>query len=271
MRLFVALVTPFDGKGKLDLPRLRSHVTWLLQQGVDGFFVTGTTGEFPYLGSREREAVQRTVIDASAGHPVYVCPWDASPTTTAYLADAATEQGAAGVFVPPPLFYRLDERELEAAYRDLAERCGVPILGYHHPRRLPTDISTTLYARLRADNVLAGLKDSSMDLFRLSRLAAADPNAIFAGGDRMLAQIARIPRLAGFVTAIGNVWPRLCIRLLKERETQLEEVLVDRVVRIRRAGGPRALKALLEMGCRAPLVRPPPAALEGLPGPEQPV
>jgi 4-hydroxy-tetrahydrodipicolinate synthase len=268
--LFVALLTPFDRRGKPDLPRLRAHILWLVGQGVDGFFATGTTGEFPYLSSREREAVHRTTIDAAAGRPVYVCAWDPSPTTIIYLTDAAADQGATGIFLPPPLFYPVDDALLERTYRDLAKRAKLPILGYHHPRRFPTPMRTQLYAKLRADNVLAGLKDSSMDLFRLSRLAAADPNAIFAGGDRMLAQVTRIPRLGGFVSAIGNVWPSFCGRLLKQGETQLEDALIDRVNRVRRAGGPRALKALMRMGCRAPLLAPSKAALEGLPAPEQP-
>ncbi|MFT4625593.1 MAG: dihydrodipicolinate synthase/N-acetylneuraminate lyase [Myxococcota bacterium] len=271
MRLYVALLTPFDSRGKPDLPRLRAHILWLTSQGVDGFVATGSTGEFPYLSAREREAIHRTAIDAAGGRPVYACTWDPSITTVAYLTDAAAEQGAAGILAPPPLYYDVGDDLLERWFREVSERASIPVLAYHNPSRFPTPIRTKLYAKLRSDNVLAGMKDSSMDLFRLSRLAAADPNAIFAGGDRVLAQVTRIPRIAGFVSAISNVWPEFCVRILKRREGQLEEALVSRVNQLRRAGGVRALKGLLRMGCRAPLYAPERAELEGLPPPERPV
>ena len=64
----------------------------------------------------------------------------------------------------------------------------------------------------------------------------------------------RIPTLGGFVSAIANVWPSFCLRLFRSGESQLEDALVDRCNRIRATGGLRALKALLRMGCRAPLI-----------------
>lgn len=270
MLFFVATVTPFDSRGRVDLARLRAHVLWLTTQGVDGFVPTGTTGEFLYLTDREREAIHRTVLDTARGRPVYPCTWDPSPTTTQYLTDAAKEQGASGVLLPPPLYYELPDALIESWYRRMHETCNLPILAYHDPKHIPSTLSTDLYARLRRDGVIVGMQDSSGDIFRLQRVCNADPGAVFAGGDRLLLQLRRLHTCGGLVSEMGNVWPQFCMRLFRKGEDQLEEALADRVARLRQAGGLRAIKALLGMGCRGPLLAPHPEELMGLPPGEMP-
>lgn len=267
---YVATVTPFDARGRVDLARLRAHVLWLGTQGVNGFVPTGSTGEFLYLTDREREAIHRTVLDTARGLPVYPCTWDPSPATTQYLTDAAREQGASGVLLPPPLYYDLPDDLLEAWYRRLRDACQLPILAYHAPAHVPSAISTALYLRLRQDEVVVGMEDASGDIHRLQRLCDADPGAVFASDDRILARARRIRTLGGFVSAIGNVWPSFCARVYRKGESQLDDALADRVARLRKAGGIRAMKSLLRMGCRGPLVAPPDEALEGLPPTEAP-
>jgi dihydrodipicolinate synthase/N-acetylneuraminate lyase len=266
----VATLTPFDARGKVDLGRLRAHVLWLAAQGVDGFVPTGSTGEFLYLTDREREAVHRTVLDASGALSVYPCTWDPSPATTAYLSDAAREQGATGILLPPPLYYAVDDSVVTRWYREIAEKARLPILAYHNPHYLKTHISPAVYEALRKDEVLAGMKDSSADMFRLKRMASVDPGGVYAGGDAILGQVRQIPQLAGFISALGNAWPSLCLRLYKKGEMQLDEAIVDRANRIRKAGGLRALKSLLNMHCRMPLPEPEIEQVLGLPAPEFP-
>jgi dihydrodipicolinate synthase/N-acetylneuraminate lyase len=265
VQFLVATVTPFDSRGRVDLGRLRAHVLWLAAQGVDGFVPTGTTGEFMYLSDREREAVHRTVLDSSGALSVYPCTWDPSPSTTAYLSDAAREQGASGILVPPPLYYTVDDLVVMRWYRELHEAAKLPILAYHNPAVINTPIATHVYTTLRNEEILAGMKDSSGDLFRLKRMSSQDPGAIYAGGEAILVQARQIPQLAGFISGLGNVWPNLCMRIYKKGELQLEEALTERATRIRKAGGLRAMKALLGMGCRMPLPEPEPEQLEGLP------
>ena len=269
MQFLVALLTPFDARGRVDLARLRAHTLWLAAQGIDGFVPTGTTGEFLYLSDREREAIHRTVLDAARGRTVYPCTWDPSPATTIYLTEAARDQGATGVLLPPPVYYEVDDRTVRAWYGSVTGK-GLPVLAYHNPRYLRTPIRPGVYAELRKAGVIAGIKDSSEDPYRLRRVSRDDPGAVFAGGDRLLASAPKIPGLGGFVSGIANAWPSFCLRLFRSGEQQLEDALVDRVNGVRRAGGLRALKSLLRMGCRAPLGEPADEALVGLPPAEGP-
>lgn len=269
MQFYVSVLTPFDARGRVDLARLRAHVLWLVAHEVNGFISTGTSGEFLYLSDREREAIHRTVLDAARGRPVYPCTWDASPTTMSFLTDAAREQGATGILLPPPLYYTLDDVAVREWYSSISGK-GLPVLAYHNPRHLQTHVSPQLYAELRKEGILAGLTDASQDIYRLRRMARDDPGAVLASGDRLMGSITSVPDLGGFVSTIANAWPAFCLRLFREGEEQLQDALIDRVNRVRRAGGLRALKSLMRMGCRAPLIEPPDAALLGLPPAEAP-
>lgn len=268
MLYLVANLTPFDSRGKVDLARLRAHVLWLSAHGVDGFVPTGSTGEFLYLTDREREAVHRAVLDAAGAAPVYPCTFDPSPATCAWLTDAAREQGASGVLMPPPLYYHVDDATVVRYYREFAERARLPVLAYHNPKHLQTGISPSLYANLRKIDGIVGIKDSGGDVFRLRRLAASDPGCVWAGGDHVLPEARGIPGIAGFISAAGNVWPSLCVRIWKKGEVQLAEALVERVSRLHEAGGLRAMKALLGMKGRMPLPEADAPRLEGLPSAE---
>ncbi len=270
MLFFTATLTPFDTRGRVDLGRLRAHVLWLTAQGVDGFVPTGMSGELLYLGEREREAVHRTVLDAALGCLVYPCVWDPSPTTTAYLADAAREQGATGIILPPPLFYSLPGTLVADWYRDQAQRAQLPVLALRDPARGPSSLDDHLYSELLRDGVLAGLQDDTGDIFKVQRLARRDPSTVYTGDDGILPEARHLPELAGVISTAANTWPDLCLRIYRKGESQLEEAYRNRLAQVRAAGGLRALKAILAMGCRPPLTCPSPTELGGLPASEFP-
>ncbi|MBX2800323.1 MAG: dihydrodipicolinate synthase family protein [Myxococcales bacterium] len=269
MDFYVALLTPFDERGAVDLPRIRAHVLWLLAEGVDGFVVTATAGEFLYLTVEERLTLHRTVLDASGGHPVVPCTWDPSPEATVALTEAARAQGAAAVMLPPPLLYPMDIDGLARWYGSVAA-CGLPVYAYHDPHRLQAPIAPQVYRHLREEGLLTGLMDASEDPWRVRRLAKEDPGAIVACGDALLSRVGDVAGVPGFVSTLANAWPSLCLRLFREREGQLEEGMAERVNRVRDAGGIRALKAVLRMGCRAPLLPPSDDVLTTLPAAEGP-
>ena len=269
MKFFVATLTPFDSQGRLDLPRLRDHIQWLAEFEVAGFVPTGSTGEFLYLDRMERQSIIKTVIEAAPKHDVFPCTWDPSPSATAYLNHKAAEFGAAGAILPPPLYYELNEESIEAWYRHIARTAEIPLLGYHVPQHVPNGLSVPFYQRLRDEGVLAGLKDSSGDIYRLKRLAEADPKSVLAGGDLLLGQVSGVAMLGGFVSALANVWPSFCKRVL-DGEEDLQEALTSRINRVHKAGGVPALKALVNMGCRMPLSQPGAKLLAGRPPAECP-
>ncbi len=267
MAFVVSLLTPFDNRGRVDLARLRAHVLWLVACGVDGFIAAGSAGEFLYLSDREREAVHRTVLDAARDKIVVPCTWDPSPTTTAYLTGLSAEQGAKASLLPPPLLYELDDAAISAWYSAMAARGA--LWGWHDLEVSPSAISHKLASELLASGHIRGLVDGSGDLWRLRRLVLAHPGLVWAADDRLMASARHEQGLAGFISVLANVWPSFCLRLWRGEEA-LQEALIDRAIKVRRAGGVRAMKSLMRMGCRNPLTEPHDEALLGLPAPETP-
>jgi len=257
----VALLTPFDGRGRVDLARLRAHALWLQTQGAEGFVATGWCGEFLYLSDREREAIHRTVLESAMGKPVYPCTWDPSPSTSTFLTEAAMQQGAKAVLMPPPLLHPLDDDAIMRWYEAVAR--SAPVLALHHPGA-GTELRLPLVARLLEAGLIEGIVDASGDPWRVARLAQAHPERVWCADDGVLAQARSMPGLAGAVSEVANVWPAFTRRLW-DGDDQLDAAMLERHVRLQRSGGLRAMKSLVGLGCRSPMVEPPEDALVDLP------
>ena len=63
----VAIVTPMQEDGSLDLPRFRSLIDFHIQEGTDGIVVVGTTGESPTVNVEEHCELIRVAVEHSAG------------------------------------------------------------------------------------------------------------------------------------------------------------------------------------------------------------
>lgn len=67
-----ALLTPYDTLGKINHAALKKQVRWLIEQGIDGFYVCGSTGEAFLLSTDERKAILDTVCEANNGEKLVI-------------------------------------------------------------------------------------------------------------------------------------------------------------------------------------------------------
>src|SRR5699024_5646514 len=143
-----ALLTAYDDAGQVSTERTTSLVSALNEAGVDGYFVTGTSGEYYLLSAAERLRILQAVASAAGDRHIVF-------------------QVAAS-----------DQREV----REL------PLLGYTIPGFTGRVLGTELLASLAADGTLAGLKYTSSDLAILARLRAATPDSfsLLLGSDDLL-------------------------------------------------------------------------------------
>ena len=104
--LFTALVTPFDGEGRVDVEGLSRLVRFQISKGTEGIFPCGSTGLGPLLGVEERKAVAGAVIEAARGKvPVVVQGGCADTASAVALARHAEGLGAAAVASLTPFYY----------------------------------------------------------------------------------------------------------------------------------------------------------------------
>ena len=69
---FVAIVTPFSADGSVDFDALQSHASWMVDEGVSGVVVCGTTGESATMSDDEKIGAINAVWDAVADRATVV-------------------------------------------------------------------------------------------------------------------------------------------------------------------------------------------------------
>src|SRR5262249_58691037 len=142
----------------LGFDRLIEHV---LEGGVHGLFLLGTTGEGPGLSQRLRAEVIDAACRRVAGRvPVLVGVTDPSFAETIRLARRAAAAGAQAVVLAPPYYFPLDQPELKGYVERVAGAVALPVFLYHLPSFTKVPFEPETVARLLERPNLVGLKDS---------------------------------------------------------------------------------------------------------------
>jgi dihydrodipicolinate synthase/N-acetylneuraminate lyase len=199
----VALVTLFDDDGELDVGATADHAARLVDRGIQGVLVSGSTGEAAALSAEERVLLLEAVRDAVPDHiPVLAGTGAPSARQAAALTLSAKEHGADAVLVlsPPGVAD-------PSAYYDVVSRSAgeLPVLAYHFPRASEPGIALDVLPKLP----VAGLKDSSGDPERL--LAELDWGKPLWTGSSAILSFAGPLGCAGAILALANVEPEGCI------------------------------------------------------------
>jgi 4-hydroxy-tetrahydrodipicolinate synthase len=186
----------------------------LIDRGIHGIVVNGSTGEFASLTVEERRAVAQTVIDAADGRvPVTVQVGAMSTAEAVAHAEHAKAAGAGAVMLVSPYYEALAEREVEAYVARVAE-VGLPIMIYNNPAATGWSMAPELVARLSQFPAVRYLKDTTGDASRTFRITelCGDRLQILNGQD----SLALLGFLAGnraTVWGAPNATPEACVRL----------------------------------------------------------
>jgi 4-hydroxy-tetrahydrodipicolinate synthase len=244
--IIVATLTPYDAAGGVDLGQVREHATFLVERGVNALAPVGTTGEFLYLSDAEKEAIVRAAVTGAAGRaPVIAGIWSLSPGGVARLGQAAETAGADAVFLTTPVYYRSSEAALFDWYRHAAAATRLPLFAYNIPAYSGNEISLPLLKRLLDEGVVAGIKDSTAGVERMSALVdcCRGRAAVYGASDSFGLEARRLGA-DGFISALANIYPETFLRIWEG-----DPAAQERVDRLRAAvkgyGGTAALKHLL--------------------------
>jgi dihydrodipicolinate synthase/N-acetylneuraminate lyase len=168
--LIVAAVTPLADHGhQLDSDAIWPMVAFLAQNGADGVFACGTTGEGILLSVPERQQAAVAFRAAVRGRLV-VHAGAQSTRDTSDLSAHAAEIGADGVAVIPPPYFPLDASALAAHFVAAAKACEpLPFFIYAFAARSGYPVTPEVVERVRAEAPnLAGLKVSEAPLERVA-------------------------------------------------------------------------------------------------------
>jgi 4-hydroxy-tetrahydrodipicolinate synthase len=208
---FTALVTPFKN-GSLDEPAFRQLVEWQIAEGTQGLVPVGTTGESPTLSHEEhRHVVQWCIDQARRRVPVIAGAGSNSTAEAIDFAQHAERAGADAVLIVTPYYNKPTQEGLYQHFKAVNDAIGIPIIIYNIPPRSVIDMSVDTMRRLFDLKNIAGVKDATANVVRVSQQREAmgpDFNQLSGEDASALGFMAHGGH--GCISVTSNVAPRLC-------------------------------------------------------------
>src|SRR6266545_7795511 len=208
---FTALVTPFKN-GSLDEKAFRDLIEWQLAEGTNGLVPVGTTGESPTLSHDEHKRVVEWCVDETKGRVPVVAGSGSNSTEEAIdLSRHAEKAGADAVLVVTPYYNKPTQEGLYQHFKAIDEAIGIPILIYNIPGRSVIDMSVDTMKRLFELKNIAGVKDATANMVRVSQQRAEiGPDFNQLSGEDGTALGFNAHGGHGCISVTSNVAPRLC-------------------------------------------------------------
>ncbi|HMA73157.1 MAG TPA: 4-hydroxy-tetrahydrodipicolinate synthase [Xanthobacteraceae bacterium] len=208
---FTALVTPFQN-GVVDEKAFRALVVWQIDEGTNGLVPVGTTGESPTLSHDEHKQVVEWCIEESHGRVPVIAGAGSNSTREAIdLAQHAEKAGADAVLVVTPYYNKPTQEGLYQHFMAINDAIGIPIIIYNIPSRSVIDMSVDTMKRLYELKNIAGVKDATASMVRVSQQRAAlGPEFTQLSGEDATALGFMAHGGHGCISVTSNVTPRLC-------------------------------------------------------------
>ena len=211
--LYTALVTPFRN-GAVDYDRLTKLVEMQISYGVDGISPVGTTGESPTLSFEEHERVIATVVQLVNGRCKVLAGSGANSTAEAlHLTRHAKSDGADFSLQVAPYYNKPTQEGLYRHFATIADSCDIPIVIYNVPGRSGVSVSAETIARLVKNCNIAGVKEASGSVDRVSEILDLCDVPVLSGDDALTVPMMSVGAV-GVVSVASNVIPKEMKRLV---------------------------------------------------------
>lgn len=211
------VVTPMLSSEELDAPAVDRIVDHMIDGGVTGLFLLGTTGEGPSLMYQMRYEMVEQVCRKNDGRVhVLVCVTDTSMGEAIALAEHAAEHGANAIVSAAPYYFDAGQAQLCEWFREMADRSPLPLMLYNMPSCVGVTLELDTVLRLSDHKNIIGIKDSGGNLEAFQTMSARfrgrEDFVTFIGSEELL-PAAVAAGGAGGVCGGGNLLPELYSRL----------------------------------------------------------
>lgn len=256
----VAIVTPFDAAGHLDVPALARLVEHVIGGGCSFLVVLGTTGEAVSQSRAECLDVLRRVRTLAAGRvPLVAGPFGANSTATLterLAAYAPALDGYAAVMSSVPSYVKPSQEGIYRHFLAVAEASPLPVLLYNVPGRTGVHMTAATTVRLaRASDKFCGVKEASGNLQEGFRILRDRPRRSFHvySGDDPTAMALCACGADGAISVVANAYPRLFSDVIDgalagrtAAVTRFNDALLDLHPLLYVESNPAGIKAVLE-------------------------
>lgn len=207
----VPIVTPCKPDGRPDLDGFRAVCQDMIQAGVKGIFVAGSTGRGPWFSIDDRAAICSTAAELSAGKvPIFAGVTSSGIPGMLENTRALANAGANYAVATVPTYFHYNQNEIEKIYSKFADHSPLPVMVYDIPEFTNVKLADEMVTRLAKHSNVIGFKDSSADLERFKSLIIAlqdRPNFyLMQGKENLIAESLKLGA-SGFIVSLMHINP----------------------------------------------------------------
>jgi 4-hydroxy-tetrahydrodipicolinate synthase len=165
------MITPLLDRDNIDVKGLEKLVEHILDGGVHGLFILGTTGEAPSLSYKLRyELIERVCKLVNNRIPVLVGITDTSHIESIKIAEHSQKQGVSAVVLAPPYYFQAGQPELLEYIEHLAPKLPLPLFLYNMPSCTKVFFDPETVVKASQIPNIHGIKDSSANMIYFHKL-----------------------------------------------------------------------------------------------------
>lgn len=204
---FVALVTPFDQRGRIDWKCVEKLVAWHIEQGTDGIVCCGATGEGMTVSEAEKKKMVALCVHVAKNKiPIIVNSGTADTKQSIRLTEQMLKIGASGCLIVTPYYNKPTQRGCIRHFSEIA-KVGLPVIVYNNPGRTAVRLEAETVAEMAQIQGIAGYKDSTADIDLIRKIRKLCSIPILSGDDDLTYETL-VEGGAGAISVIGNLFPK---------------------------------------------------------------
>lgn len=271
------VVTAFDSEGNLDRKANKNIYDFLINGGVDGLVIMGSTGEFPFMeDAQKKELIDLAVSYIKQRTKVYIGTASMTVEDTVQLSNYSIDAGADGVMIISPYYFSLSDESVEFYFDQVSPKIKGDIYLYNYPARTGYDLSPEVTLNLlRKHQNIKGYKDTVTEMGHTRKLIQTVQNEfpdfiIYSGFDENFAHNI-LSGGNGCIGGLSNIYPEVFSAWVKAiNDKDLKKVadiqsIVDKMMELYDFGPtfiPFTKKAMVLKGiglegyCQNPLIQP---------------
>lgn len=212
--IWVPIVTPFH-QDAIDFAALRRLSAHLLESGVAGLVVCGTTGEAAALDKDEQLAVLDAVLEqAPAGRVIMGLAGNNLKSLLSQQREIL-KRPVAALLVPAPYYIRPSQSALESFFHSIADASSVPLIVYDIPYRTGVNLDKDTLLNIVRHPRIAAVKDCGGNLDKTLALLASGAVQVLCGEDLQLFN-ALCLGACGAIAAAAHIRPELFVQLQRQ-------------------------------------------------------
>ena len=214
--IYTPVVTAFNQDYSVNKDRFAETLEFLIEAGVHGLIVAGTTGEYYVQTAEERVELMKLAKDVIGNRlPLIVGTGAIRTEDSIYFAQQAKSAGADGLLIATPPYALPTGEEIASHALAVDQVAGLPVMLYNYPGRMSVNMDEDTLNVLSKHPNFCAIKESSGDPNRLHMLARDYPTIQISCGmdDQALEFFAWGAR--SWVCAGSNFAPEVHIALYK--------------------------------------------------------